>query len=435
MSMESLKILLSAYSCEPGRGSEPGVGWRWALELARLGHEVWVITRDKRREGINRHRAAQAMPANLHFVYYDLPNWAAWWKSGNRGVHLYYVLWQWGAWRRARELHERLGFDAVHHITFGVMRHPSFMARLRIPCVIGPLGGGERAPLALRRHLTPAERLREAARDAANLAARFDPWVRRMLAEAALILAKTPETLQWLGGKYRDKAGCMFEIGVDPAPRGIDVDPPAALDGALRMLYVGRFVQWKGMGLGLRAVARLRARGVDARLTMIGQGPELARWQALSRSLGIAEFVSWVAWMKQDDLLRTYRSFDALLFPSLHDSSGNVVLESFACGLPVVCLALGGPAQLVDDSCGRVVAVAGRTEEQVIDDLAGELEQMSADPVLRAALREGALSRARRYTWPQVVSRVWGPEGCAYRLVAGTTAPRRHPGLQLEGQI
>ena len=38
------RILLSAYACEPGKGSEPAVGWMWATELAGLGHEVWVIT-------------------------------------------------------------------------------------------------------------------------------------------------------------------------------------------------------------------------------------------------------------------------------------------------------------------------------------------------------------------------------------------------------
>ena len=52
--MQSLKILYSAYACEPGRGSEPGVGWHWAVETARLGHEVWVITRANNRGVIER---------------------------------------------------------------------------------------------------------------------------------------------------------------------------------------------------------------------------------------------------------------------------------------------------------------------------------------------------------------------------------------------
>ncbi len=87
------KVLLSAYACEPGRGSEPEVGWRWAVELAGLGYQVWVLTRANNRAAIERGLASRAPIPSLHFVYYDLPGWARWWKKGGRGVRLYYVLW------------------------------------------------------------------------------------------------------------------------------------------------------------------------------------------------------------------------------------------------------------------------------------------------------------------------------------------------------
>ncbi|MDB5805464.1 MAG: hypothetical protein JWN73_2786 [Betaproteobacteria bacterium] len=428
--MQSLKILYSAYACEPGLGSEPGIGWHWALETARLGHQVWVMTRANNRGAIERAQADGAVPPNLHFVYYDLPRWAAWWKRGDRGVHLYYVLWQWGAWRAARTLHSREHFDAVHHITFGVMRHPIFMNRLRIPCVVGPLGGGERAPLALRHHYPFGEYCRAILRDAANLAAHFDPWVRRAYAQAALILAKTPETLRWLGRAHRGKSECMLELGIQTVHGGGAVRE--RVPGCIRLLFVGRFIPFKGMGLGLRAVARLREQGIDASLTMIGRGPQLASWQALSREYGVADAVTWIPWMRQEDLLRSYREFDALLFPSLHDSSGNVVLEAMASGLPVVCLDLGGPAQLVDASCGRVVAVAGRSEGKVIEGIADALAEIARTPALAQSLSSGAVARARRFGWADVVARVWGVQGRAYRLV--TEAARGLAGRPLHAR-
>jgi hypothetical protein len=79
------------------------------------------------------------------FMYYDLPAWRRWWKSGGRGVRLYYLLWQWGAYRAARQLNRVCRFDVVHHITSGIFRHPSFMAFLDVPFAFGPLGGGEAA--------------------------------------------------------------------------------------------------------------------------------------------------------------------------------------------------------------------------------------------------------------------------------------------------
>lgn len=423
--MQSLKLLMSAYACEPGKGSEPGVGWRWALETAALGHEVWVITRENNRSGIERMlQRKHELPCpvrNLHFVYYDLPAWARWWKRGRHGVHLYYLLWQWDAWLRAKALHEEQQFDAVHHITFGVTRHPSFMGRLGIPFIVGPLGGGENAPLRLRQHLSFIGQIKEAVRDVVNKLSRFDPWVNQMYAQASLILLKTPQSLAWLPPIYRHKARCMLEIGVDRAVADARRIVPFKSHQALHVLYVGRFLHWKGMDLGLRAIARLRDRGVAVRLTMIGQGPEKERWQMLTAELKLAYDVTWVPWMPQKDLLQAYQTFDCLLFPSLHDSSGNVVLEAMASGLPVVCLGLGGPAEIVNEHCGRVIGVEGNSADDIVEDIADTLAQLAANPTLVRQLRGGALARAQEFSWRKIVGNVWGEHGDGYRTISQTT--------------
>ena len=74
------RILLSAYACEPDRGSEPGVGWSWAVELSRLGHQVWVLTRTDNRTAIERKPGL-----NLNFIYYDLPRWMQFCRTGAAG--------------------------------------------------------------------------------------------------------------------------------------------------------------------------------------------------------------------------------------------------------------------------------------------------------------------------------------------------------------
>lgn len=414
--MQKLKLLISAYACEPGKGSEPGVGWRWALETVALGHEVWVLTRSNNAAGIAHQLAVLGHPPNLNFLYYDLPRSMRWWKRGGFTVHLYYLLWQWGAYKFMRARIAEQQFDAVHHLTFGVIRQPSFMGRLGLPFVVGPLGGGERAPRAMRRPLSLAGRIKDNLRDACNWIARYDPFVRQMYGQAALILMKTPQSLAWLPEKYRHKAHCMLEIGIDPPEQIAAVQTEPVRHGAtLHVLYVGRFLYWKGMDLGLRAIAELRRRGVPVRLTMIGQGGEKTRWQRLTAELRLADCVTWVPWMKQQDLLAAYRSFGALLFPSLHDSSGNVVLEAMAGGLPVVCLDLGGPAQLVDEQCGRVVAA--QDAEQAVQGLADALGELAHSPALVAALRAGAQAKARAYGWRQVVAQAWGENGLGCRLL------------------
>ena len=51
--MARLRVLISAYACEPGKGSEPEVGWQWALQMARF-HDVTVLTRTNNREAIEK---------------------------------------------------------------------------------------------------------------------------------------------------------------------------------------------------------------------------------------------------------------------------------------------------------------------------------------------------------------------------------------------
>src|ERR1700756_411917 len=111
-----MKILLSAYACEPNKGSEPGVGWNWALALARRGYEVHVITRSNNRSPIE--QACTWPDPRLTFQYYDLPRWLRFWKHWPGGIYLYYLLWQIGAYQVANRLHAKERFDCVQHITF-----------------------------------------------------------------------------------------------------------------------------------------------------------------------------------------------------------------------------------------------------------------------------------------------------------------------------
>jgi glycosyltransferase involved in cell wall biosynthesis len=402
-----VKVLLSAYACEPGKGSEPGVGWRWALEIARMGHDVWVLTRSNNEESIENELAKMPPVGNLHFLYYDLPEWARFWKKKNRGVHLYYLLWQWGAYRLACQVHARERFDKVHHITFGVIRLPSFMGNIGVPFVFGPLGGGETAPWAMRAGYGPRGWLRDVLRDVSNQMIRFDPLMRTTFRQAESIYVKTPESAHFIPELYKGKVKCQLEIGIDSLGEEEASGKTRADKNPLRILYVGHFLYLKGMHLGLPAFKKLLSVSGDARLTLLGEGPDEQRWRKLAEALQIPPNVDWINWVPQKEVAQLYQSHDVLLFPSLHDSSGNVILEAMACGLPVVCLDLGGPGEMVDDTCGFAVKTAGLDQENVIQKLADCLIELAEDSDLLGRLREGALKKVQEFSWQAQVSALY----------------------------
>lgn len=415
----ALNILLSAYACAPGMGSEPGVGWRWVRELARLGHRVTVLTRADYQGVIEAGRAQHPELAEVRFVYHRAPAWVERrFIPGRRHVFLHYLAWQHSLLASARPLIETQDYDLAHHLTYGVVRHPSRLGELGLPLVFGPVGGAERAPWRLRRGFSQRGHIQEFLRDAANHLELINPYLHRCLAASQLILCKTPETLNFLPARYRAKAVVQLEIGTESCS-GHDLPPR---DRRRRLLFVGRLIDWKGAHLALMALQRIRAQRPDVELTLIGKGPNGARLQTLASRLGLADAVHWIGWMEREQLLAAYADFDLFLFPSLHDSSGNVVLEAMANALPVVCLDLGGPGTMVDDSCGRVVSSAGRSPADVAGELAAASLELLDDPQCHARCSHGARLRAARSTWPETVRRSYTLIGDRLGLPAATPA-------------
>lgn len=228
----------------------------------------------------------------------------------------------------------------------------------------------------------------------------------------SVILCKTQETLDKIPRRYHERCRVLLEIGTENlaasnhsnAPVAIAETPKRAKPG-LHLLYVGRLVHLKGVHLALPAFARLREQYPAATFTIIGQGPEERNLQQLTKSLRIENSIEWIPWLPREDVLQRYANYDALLFPSLHDSSSNAVLEALSSGLPVVCLKRGGPAIVVNDSCG--IRVEGDSPEDAIDELTRALFRLAADEPLRQRLAAGALERAGNYfSWTQQTRRM-----------------------------
>jgi len=400
-----MKVLLSAYACEPGKGSEPGVGWHWAIEIARLGHEVHILTRPKSVAVIERDLAELVgLHLNIHIHDYDLPHWARWWHKGLRGIHFHYLLWQWFAYRHARKLHAREGFDLVHHITFGVYRHPSFMGGLGIPFIFGPIGGGEYLPPALLRSAPRNAKIYEFLRSAANRIAAVDPLVRSTFHHASLILCKTQETMAAVPLRMRKKCICLVEVGIDPA---LLAKFPSAGSERPQFLFAGRLVYWKGIHLIFHALKQVRQDIPDAKLTIVGVGKDRTWLQAMAQHCGVDDSVEWTGWIPQEKLIQLYGRYTAFVFPSLHDSSGNVVVEAIAQGVPVICLDLGGPGAILPENCGFKIAARECTEEQVVAALADAMRELACDSVLRREIAANALAAAQRLTWHAVVRQAY----------------------------
>jgi glycosyltransferase involved in cell wall biosynthesis len=389
-----VRIVAFAYACEPESGSEPGAGWMWARMLARLG-ETSVITRENNRVAIEAMLPAIAERDRLKFEYVDLPAWARFWKRGLRGVHVYYVLWQIAALRRARALNKEQRFDLAWHLTFANAWIGSGAALLGTRFVYGPVGGGVKTPWKLLPALGAQGSVQELLRVAVRGAARYgNPLARLAWRRADLILVQNPETREWLPRRFRPNA----EVFPNAVLEVFDETRSFRAAKGQVALFAARLSPWKGAGLAVRVIARLPG----WRLLVVGLGSDVARLRRFAGRLGMTDRIRFMGTVPRARLLDLMRNdADVLLFPSMHEDAGWVVAEARANGLPVVALNLGGPPLLgadvidpgtVDETVGRLASrVTAVTSEKHcpvsdfgLDARARQLEEV--------ALRRGILA-------------------------------------------
>lgn len=364
-----------------------------------------MLTRANNEEFIRETAARLSASHRINFVYVDPPRWLTFWKRGRRGVHLYYLIWQLFALFRARSLNRELKFDLVHHVTFATVRQPSLLGLLGVPFVLGPIGGGERSPPLLRQRLSFFARLRERARDIVNLGTRLDPVSRLAFCKATRIYVTSTDTLAVLPRVYRSKAKLKLAIGIERDLLSNRQAPPFA-GKTSDLLFVGQLVYLKGVHLAIQTLSRI-AQHSQIRMTIAGSGPEEMNLRALAEALGVSHLITWIPWQNRRDVIKLYQAHRVFLFPSLRDSGGIVVLEALASGLPTVCLAAGGPGQIVDDQCGAAVSTTGQTELQVIEALATSTWRLLSDVSHYESCAAGAVSRALDFCWEVVADSVY----------------------------
>jgi len=386
-----LKVLISAYACEPDEGSEPAVGWNCARQIA-AHHEAWVITRSSNRERIERALAEEPFP-RAHFVYFDLPRWARFWKKGNRGLHVYYYLWQVGAYFVARKLHVQVHFDLVHHVTFVNYWMPTFLPLLSAPFMWGPVGGAESTPEALRSALSIRGRIHERLRDIVRSLSEINPIVRVTARKSVVALATTDQTARRLESLGCERVLVYSQVGLPDEEIELLSALPVRYSRPFRVFSIGNLLHCKGFELGLRAFGSFHRRFPASEYWIIGRGPEQKRLEEAARNAGVAESVVFWGSLPRPEVLKKLAECDVLVHPTLHDSGGWVCAEAMAAGRPVICLDLGGPALQVTEETG--IKLPAVSAEQIVRDLSAALIRLGEDPALRVRL--GQASRRRVY--------------------------------------
>ena len=327
-----MKVLVSAFSCRPGWGSEPEVGFRAVLAAAER-HRVWVLTSDDGADDLRRGlaTAGAAQPVEVVSVPFGSDEHAL----GATRFHVWYDRWQRRVAEVAVDIHRQVDLDLVHHVTFATTWTRVGVAAVPRPLVWGPVGGGVEPPRLLWGTLGARGAAEALARSLGRRAMTVLPHTGVPL--GTHVLAQNATT----AARLRPHRATVVSNAT-----ALDVtELPVASARSREIAVVGRLVAWKGGTLAIRALREVRT--PDASLAFYGAGPDEDRLRAAARRAGVADRVTFHGWRPRTTILEHIAAAGVLLHPSLHEEAGMVIAEALAAGTPVVALDHGGPPQVV----------------------------------------------------------------------------------------
>ena len=428
--MRRLKVLVIAEAANPEWVSVPLVGWSLANALRGVA-DVHIVTQIRNRDAMLR----AGLTEGRDFTAIDseklaAPLWRAAEKlSMGKGVGwtiktavttLGYGYFERLVWR-AFGADIRAGkYDLVHRVTPLTPTANSRIAphcrRAGVPFVLGPLNGGVPWPKGF-----DSERRREKEwLSYVRGAYKALPGRAGMLRDASAIICGSLHTRGEIPAKYQPKTVWLPENAIDPARFSLTAPQPGTLP--LRGCFIGRLVPYKGADMAIEAALPLLRDG-SLVLDIIGDGPQADLLREMVAREGLGNAVTLHGWMAHADVQSIAAQAQLLVFPSVREFGGGVVLEAMALGVVPVIADYAGPGELVDDATGFRIPMGSRAD--LVAALRGQLQAIAADPSVLPAMAAAGQARVMRdFTWAAKaaqVERIW------QAVIAGGPLPQELP--------
>ncbi len=399
------KVLVIAEAANPEWVSVPLVGWHIATSLREVA-DVHIVTQIRNRfaflrqglqEGIDFTAIdSEAIAAPFYRIAEHLRGGAGkGWTTLTAIQSATYPYFEHLVWTKFGDAIKSGTFDIVHRVTPLTPTAPSSLAkrckRAGIPFVLGPLNGGLPWPQGFSQERSKEKEWLSLVRGAYA----FLPFLRSTYSNASAVLAGSRHTASELQ-RYGAPIIYVPENGIDASK--FSSGPVRQRSGQmLKAVFIGRLVPYKGADIAIRACADLMAAG-KLNLDIIGDGPEMAALQNLSNELNLGGSVKFRGWLPHVEVGKALLDSDLLVFPSIREFGGGVVLEAMACGVIPVIVDYGGPGEIVTQECGLKIPLS--TKEEMTKQISNVLSDLVEDSARLHCLASNGKKRADKlYMW------------------------------------
>lgn len=361
------RVLVIAEAANPDWVSVPLVGWQIASALRQVA-DVHIVTQVRNRSAFIDHGMvegrdftaldSEALAAPFYKLAERLRGGAGkGWTTVTALQSLAYPFFERLVWTRFGRAILAGDYDIVHRVTPLSPTAPSSLARrcrrAGVPFLLGPLNGG----LPWHPEFTK-ERVKEREwLSYLRKVYKYLPGIRSTYRNATAIIAGSHHTAHELA-RYGKPVVYIPENGIH-AGQFRPVRRPHVQGRTIRLVFVGRLVPYKGADIAIEACHRQLKAGL-VHLDIVGDGPEMALLRSLVERFGIEEAVTFHGWKSHESVAEFLAGADLMVFPSVREFGGGVVLEAMACGVVPVVIDYGGPGELVTAACGFAVPIGPR---------------------------------------------------------------------------
>ena len=401
-----MKILLSAYACEPNKGSEPEVGWRWAITLSKKGHEVYVLTRKNNIKSIQKYLKYKSIN-NLNFIYFDFPNWVVRLIKGKSNAHAYVfmLLWQIGIFIAVKPYLKKIKFDLIHHVTFVNFRLPSFLCLFKIPFIFGPVAGGDVIPYQLKENFSFYASIKEKIREWHIQLSRYSFLINMTLKNSSRIFVNSLECKKKIPTKYQGKTKILLAIAAHTKLKKNYVIKNKS--NFFNICFAGNLIDIKGVHILIKSFLLIRKKNKNVFLNIIGNGNQKKFIKRIAEEGKVEKYINWHGKLKQKELFKIFKKSNLLFFPALRDSGGMVILEAMSYGLPAAVLNVAGPGQIVDKNCGIIIDVKNKSEDYLVKQFANQITELVVNKKKFLKKSKNAYEKVKRMNWNNKIDKIY----------------------------
>lgn len=403
-----MRICIVAPHASTAFGGEAILPLHYFQKLRARGIEVWLVVHARTRDEIKQVLGEDIK--RVHFVE-DTPVDVFLWRCGKffpRAIQqstfglLLKLHTQYRQKKVIRSLIDHQQINLVHEPTPVSPKSPSMMYGFGVPVVIGPMNGGMTYPEPFTFLQGRFEaRFVKAARTLAILSNLLIPGKNR----AHTLLVANERTKNALPVDTSKKNIVeLVENGVDLSVFGADAGNSSQPDQGIKLIFIGRLVDWKGVNYLLDVLSSLKGRPFSLRI--LGDGDKRRELEEQTRQLGLEDRVVFHGFLSQIECAEYLKDSHVLVLPSLCECGGAVVLEAMAMKKAVVATNWGGPADYINEECGILVDPA-HSIDQFKSGLKNAIEKLIGDPQLTQKMGEAGRQRVmEEFNWVTKIDRI-----------------------------